>query len=62
MLIDDDESRPVYVTHLIGAPDMLLTAVCEYDPNCEALIVSREEADDTQVALTVDRVRIERVH
>ena len=63
VLIDDDESRPVYVTHLIGAPDALFAAVCEYDPDCEALIVSYEDADDdAQVAVTLDRVRIESVN
>ena len=54
------ESQPVYVTSIVGAPHPLVEAIFEYDPECEAIVVTEDEGDDD--AIIVNRVRIQSRH
>jgi hypothetical protein len=58
VLVDPaDGKTPVYVTQLAGAPPELFRQVQEYQPDCEAVLVSQD--DPTENVLIVRRVRIE---
>jgi hypothetical protein len=45
VLADADDSQPVYVTQIAGAPPELIEAVLDYDPEHEALVVWDDEPD-----------------
>lgn len=38
VLVGSDNPKPIYVTHILGAPPLLLAAVFDYDPEHEALL------------------------
>jgi hypothetical protein len=58
VLLSDGEIKPVYVTQLVDAPELLLEAVYGYDPDSEALVVCGESDE----SFTVTRVKILRYH
>jgi hypothetical protein len=60
VLSDVDEPRPVYITWMVGAPPTLIDAVLEYDPECEAVVVSEDEHDEEKIV--IDCVKIQRHH
>ena len=45
---------------MVGAPYPLVDAVFEYDPECEAVVVTEDKGDDD--AIIVNRVRIQSRH
>jgi hypothetical protein len=45
VLADADDSQPIYVTRIAGAPRELIEAVLWYDPEHEALVVRDEQPD-----------------
>lgn len=57
VLVESDNPKPVYVTHILGAPPLLVAAVCDYDPAHEALLVCDDNED-----FIISRVRIDRQH
>jgi hypothetical protein len=57
VLSDADESQPVYITWLIGAPPPLIDAVFEYDPEREAVVVSEDEQEAGSIV--IDCVKIQ---
>lgn len=60
VLVDRNKRGPVYVTHVRGAPQELIEAVCQYDPEEEALLVS-DEGGDVDI-VTVSVLKIEKRH
>jgi hypothetical protein len=58
VLLTNGEIKPVYVTRLVGAPELLLEAVYDYDPHSEALVVCGEPDE----SFTITRVRIQQSH
>jgi hypothetical protein len=58
VLLSDGDVKPVYVTRLAGAPELLLEAVYGYDPDSEALVVCGEPDESFRIT----RVRIQRCH
>jgi hypothetical protein len=60
VLSDADEPQPVYITWMVGAPPPLIDAVFEYDPECEAVVVSEDEHDEGNIV--IDCVKIQRQH
>ena len=60
VLSDSEEMRPVYITWMIGAPLPLIDAVCDYDPDREAVVVSEDENDEGKIVINC--VRIESRH
>jgi hypothetical protein len=58
VLLNNDEVKPVYVTRLVGAPELLLDAVYGYDPESEALVVCGEPDESFRIT----RVRIQPLH
>jgi hypothetical protein len=56
-LVESDNPKPVYVTHVLGAPPLLLAAVYDYDPEHEALVVCDDNED-----VIISRVRIDMQH
>lgn len=60
VLCDGDDEPPIYVTRIMGAPQELIDAVLEYDPEREALVVREHEPDGD--AIVVSCVRIESRH
>ena len=57
VLVESDNPKPVYVTHILGAPLRLVAAVYDYDPEHEALLV----CDDNEDCI-ISRVKIDRQH
>jgi hypothetical protein len=57
VLSDVDELQPVYVTWMIGVPTLLLDAVFEYDPECEAVIVSEDEEEEGNIIINCVRIQ-----
>jgi hypothetical protein len=57
VLIDSAEERPIYVTHLAGAPPGLFQEVQHYRPDQETVFVSKDDEDAD--VLIVRRIRIE---
>lgn len=60
VLSDADESQPVYITWMIGAPPPLIDAVFDYDPEREAVVVSEDEQDEGTIV--IDCVKIPSHH
>ena len=60
VLVTPDDDQPIYVTWIVGAPLPLLHAICDYDPEHEALLVVRESSDAD--AVIVSFIRIESFH
>ncbi len=60
VLSDDEDPRPVYVTWMVGAPEPLIDAVFDYDPEHEAVVVSEDENDEGNIIINC--VRIESRH
>lgn len=53
---EDDDSPPIYVTRIAGAPPELIEAVLGYDPEREALVVWGDQPDDDSVVLSCVRI------
>jgi hypothetical protein len=60
VLSDSDELQPVYITWIVGAPPPLIDAVFDYDPECEAVVVSEDEKDEG--SLIINCVKIQSRH
>jgi hypothetical protein len=60
VLFERHDVQPVYVTWMVGAPEPLLRAVSDYDPENEALVVVSDDDGDDSVTITL--VKIERRH
>lgn len=58
VLSDSDELRPVYITWIIGAPQPLIDAVFDYDPEREAVVVSEDQED----SIVISCVKIQTCH
>ena len=58
VLSDSDELRPVYITWIIGAPQPLIDAVFDYDPEREAVVVSEDQDD----SIVISCVKIQTCH
>lgn len=58
VLSDSDELRPVYITWIIGAPQPLIDAVFDYDPEREAVVVSEDQED----SIVISCVKIQTSH
>lgn len=56
VLADDDQSSPIYVTRVDGAPPELIEALLVYDPEHEALVVWDDEPDDDSVVLSCVKI------
>ena len=60
VLSDNAEVQPVYITWIIGAPPPVIEAVLGYDPEHEAVVVSKDPTcEDTMV---INCVRIQSCH
>jgi hypothetical protein len=59
VLVERNEPRPVYVTQVGGAPQQLIDAVSQYNPEEEALLVCDESEFDV---VTISLVKIQKVH
>lgn len=59
VLVDRDDPTPVYVTEVAGAPEQLIEAVFQYNPQEEALLVSDDSEPD---AVVISLVKIQKVH
>ena len=57
VVVESDDPKPIYVTHILGAPAPLVAAVYDYDPEHEALLVCDDKDD-----VIINRVRIDRQH
>ena len=57
VLSDHTEPQPVYVTWIIGAPQPLIDAVFDYDPECEAVVVSEDGADDEGIVISCVKIQ-----
>jgi hypothetical protein len=57
VFVENDDPKPIYITEIVGAPPPLAAAVCEYDPEYEALLVCDDNED-----VIISRVRIDREH
>ena len=57
VLVESDKPKPLYVTHILGAPALLMAAVYEYDPEHEALLIYDDNED-----FIITRVRIDSLH
>ena len=55
VLVERNETRPVYVTQVNGAPQQLIDAVSRYNPAEEALLV-RDESDDDAVTISLVKI------
>jgi hypothetical protein len=60
VLSASEESEPIYVTSIVGAPHPVIDAVFEYDPERQAVVVLKDESDDD--AIIVNCVRIQSCH
>lgn len=60
VLSDRSDLQPVYVTWIIGAPQPLIDAVFDYDPEREALVVSEDDGDGHSIVISC--VKIESRH
>ena len=60
VLSDDADLQPVYVTRIAGAPQPLIDAVFDYDPEREAVVVSEDEGDDDSIIINC--VKIQSLH
>ena len=53
-----NESQPIYVTWIVGAPHPVMEAVFEYDPEREAVVVTEDDDD----VIIMNRVTIQSRH
>jgi hypothetical protein len=56
VLTDGDDSPPIYVTRMAGAPHALIEAVYDYDPEREALVVCEDRFDDDSIVISCVRI------
>ena len=57
VLVERNESRPVYITQVAGAPSQVLHAVSSYDPDKEALLVF-DEGDPESVRMSLVKIQM----
>ena len=57
VLSDDEDLRPVYVTWMVGAPEPLVDAVFDYDPEHEAVVVSEDDNEDGNIVINCVRIQ-----
>lgn len=57
VLIDGDELQPVYVTWIVGAPQPLIDAVFEYDPEREAIVVSDDSVEEDDIVISCVKIQ-----
>lgn len=57
VLSDSNEMQPVYITWMIGAPLPLIDAVCDYDPEREAVVVSEDQTDESNIIINCVKIQ-----
>ena len=56
VLSEGSDLQPVYITWIIGAPQPLIDAVFDYDPEREALVVSEDDGDGDSIVISCVKI------
>lgn len=57
VLADRDETQPVYITWIVGAPSPLIEAVFDYDPERETVVVSEDDTDEGNIVINCVKIQ-----